>query len=290
MSNIISMFNKQAQAADTIIVPSSPATQKTVELFTVDSLPLHSERGQIENRRGLFVGRDCINFVSDRYEIHQPSEIYQEFVSVAQQTGLEVNRVLTNPKNGGLLLSAKYADCKIISENHNVNLTFYTSHCGKYKTFLTLDFLRVACFNQVPRLWKNNERHIFSEKHYNGSLDIKLIGSTLEAIPGIVASYNEEAGLLIEQRQNVDTFIDMCRKHYKMDVDGKQYQSKVDKLKSIYFTAPGQRELPDSKYKAFQAVTFYNTHEGKNTMMKAERVYIEGSENSLKFAELLRAA
>src|SRR5690606_6279052 len=98
--------------------------------YDVEKAPLSGPYGDIEHKKGIFVNQKCINVVSNSYEVHQPSEIYQTFLDVSAKTGLQVNRVLTNKHNGGFLLSAKYDSVKIAGESHDANLVFYTSHCG----------------------------------------------------------------------------------------------------------------------------------------------------------------
>ena len=255
---------------------------KANDFFTVDNLPLTSPRGTVANKRGIFVGNNCINVVSPSYEVHQPLDVYKTFLNVAESTGLEVKRVLNNPVNGGLLISAEYSQCKIIGEDHAVNLTFYTSHCGKYKTFLTLDLLRIACFNQTPVLYKNKDRHIFAEKHYRNALDISLIESTLEGIPASIEAYNTQCELLEDTVMSWEDFVEYYIEANKVNREAKQFQTKIDKLKAIYCNAPGQRELGANQYKAYNAVTYMNTHEGRETALKQERVYLQGSADSIK--------
>lgn len=273
------------------VVAPTPAPVATSEFFTVEKHKISGPYGDIANKKGIFVDGQCINIVSNSYEVHQPNEIYRTFEDVAARTGLEIRRTLSNPKNGGLLISAKYADCKILDESHDINLTFYTSHCGKYKTFLTLDLLRMLCLNQVPCLYRNKERHIFAEKHYKNALDIELIGHALEEIPASIAAYNEKASLLIDKKFSFDDFVEFYKGHYNLKEEQKQYDSKVAKLRSIYFNATGQREISgENGYKAFQAITFANTHEGRNTAMKEENILTKNSADSLRVLDKLLAA
>lgn len=301
MSNVISLFGNNTQVHESatiqnqgIIVPktidvATPTSEHN--LFNVDSLTLNTnEHGIVPKKRGLFVNGNCINIVSDRYEVHQPSEIYQRFVNVAEQSNLTVNRVLPNPNNGGLLLSAKYDSVQLRGEQHDVNLTFYTSHDGKYKTFLTLDLLRMACYNQIPTLYANKSRFIFAEKHYQNALNLDLIEDILAHIPETLQSYVEKMEMLGDMSINFDTFAEMYREHYKIKTEQKQYQSKMDKLASVYYNAPGQNIIHSGTgYKAFQAVTYLNTHEIKNTAMIEENRLIKNGNDSLNFMDKLLA-
>jgi hypothetical protein len=196
--------------------------------------------------------------------------------------------VLTNPSNGGLLLSAKYADMKIAGDDSKINLTFYTSHCGKYKSILTLDALRLACFNQVPVLYRNKGRWLVAEKHYKNALDIDSIGKLLSHIPESINAHNERMEKLKDVKLGLDDFIQMWENHYKLKKEQKQYDSKIAKLKSTYFAAPGQDICPaESAYKAFQCVTYNNTHEGRNTAMRLENAFFKGGDDSLEWMEEL---
>lgn len=260
---------------------------KDLNMFEVKEHPIESEYGVISGKKGIFVNRRNINIVSDRYEVHQPSEFLRTFNDVAKTTGLEVNRVMPNEHNGGLLLSAKFASQKIAGEDHDINLVFYTSHCGKYPTFLTLDTLRLACFNQLPVLYRNKSRFIFSEKHYRNALDMNLVKEALEYIPESISIHDHKMEQLKETKLSLDDFLDIWVDHYKVNKESKQFQTKVDKVKATYYNAPGQKQLHESGYKALQAMTFMTTHEGRDTKMKTETAFVKGGNDSLNWVEEL---
>lgn len=259
--------------------------------FTVDTLPLSSERGTIEKKKGLFVGDKCINVVSDRYRVHQPSEILAKFNELANANHLTVEKVVANKANGGLLVSAKVNDCKIVGEDHNVNLVFYTSHCGKYKTTLACNLLRIACFNQLPTLVKNKQRHIYSEKHYNNVLCQKTFENTLLSIPVLVEKYNEQANILRDVKFSIDDFVEFACKQGILDKKSSRYEKSVRDLMETYNYAPGQRELDNTAYKAYQALTYDNTHKLRNTAMIEETRNIKNVQESAELLlELLEVA
>ena len=264
--------------------------KKSPRIFEVESLPISSPHGEISGKKGLFVKGQCINIVSDRYKIHQPKKVYETFEGLATSHGLQIDKVITNTKNGGMLLGAHYADLKFLGEEHKASLVFYTSHCGQYRTFLTLDFLRVACFNQIPSLYKNRQRHIISEKHYQNSLDTKSFEKVLESLPAQISAYNEKAELLQQKHLSFDSFRDLYIQHKKLDVEQKQFDSKMAEFRGRYFGASGQTGLGENAYKAFQAITFENTHTGKNTAMKLENNFIKGGDDSLVWLDALLTA
>ena len=257
-------------------------------MFTVKEMPIFSDFGKIHNKKGLFVDEKCINIVSDKYEIHQPKEILATFTSVAERTGLEISTVKTNSFNGGMLISAKYSECFIADDKHDINLVFYTSHCGKYRTFLTLNALRIACFNQVPVLYKNQNRFIVAEKHYQNALDVNMIERVLENIPASVAAYKTRADRLKDVRLTEADFVEWYVKQMKWNEDSKQFDSKVAKLRAVYRGAEGQDVAGDNTaWKGFNAVTYINTHGGKNTALREENALIKGGDLSLKLFDNL---
>ena len=290
----MSFFDQVLSQTVYTLATSSPAIiaepKKSPRIFEVESLPISSRHGEIADKKGLFVNGSCINIVSDRYKIHQPSEVYKTFEDLATSHGLNIDKVLTNPKNGGMLLSAHYADLKFLGEEHKASLVFYTSHCGKYRTFLTLDFLRVACFNQIPALYKNKQRHIISEKHYQNSLDIKSFEKVLESLPKQIQAHNEKVELLQQKHLSFDSFRDLYIQHKKLDVEQKQFDSKMAEFKGRYFHAKGQNGLGENAYKAWQAITYENTHGGRDTAMKMENNFIKGGDDSLVWLDALLTA
>lgn len=265
-----------------------------------DILPVTSKEvyangfGKIPGKRALMVGNEgdqhCVNIVSDKYEIHQPVDIYRQFERVSNEFGLTLNKTIFNPKNGGLLISANYKSGKIVGDDHDMNLTFYTSHCGKYKTFLTLDLLRIACMNQVPALYRNKDRHIFSEKHYRNALSIDLLGELLQDLPTAIETHHELMDTLRSKSFSKADFVEFAKDHWNLKKEQKQYQSKMDKIIAAFDHAPGQSHLENSAYKAYNAVTYMNTHAIRNTPMKNETVMIKNSQNSLTAMQELLAA
>jgi hypothetical protein len=260
------------------------------ELFNVESHPISGPYGVISDKKGLFINKECINIVSPKYEVHQPLDIYNRFQSTAEQAGLTVGRYVTNPINGSLLLSAKYDTVKVLNDDVDFNLTFFTSHDGKYRTFLSLDSLRIICMNQLPALYGNKERFIFAEKHYQNALDIRLIEETLIGIPAAIEQFQTTAELLQQKKMNRDLFVEIVAEHYKWKKEQKQYDTKVREALTVYDNAKGQGHLDNSAYKALQAVTYINTHNGNQTPLKAQNAFIKGGDDSLKFADFLMAA
>ena len=290
----MSFFDQVLSQTVSTLATSSTAisadTKKQPSIFEVESLPLRSHHGEVAGKKGIFVNGNCINIVSNQYKIHQPKKVYDTFEGLAISHGLTIDKVLTNTKNGGLLLSAHYADLKFLGEQHKASLVFYTIHFGKNRTFLTLDFLRVACFNQIPALYQNKQRHIISEKHYQNSLDINSFEKVLESLPAQIQAYNEKAETLQQKSLSFDSFRDLYITHKKLDENQKQFDSKMAEFKGRYFRANGQNGLAESAYKAFQAITYENTHLGRNTAMQLENSFIKGGDDSLVWLDTLLAA
>lgn len=270
-----------AQATKAPEAPRKPAYDRD-SLFTVDSHDIYSDFGVIPGKKGLFVDGQNINIVSDKYEIHQPTEIMDTFDDVAEKTNLSIDKVLTNKTNGGLMVFSKYGNTQIGGESHDIRLTFHTSHDSKYRTFLSFDVLRMACFNQVPLLMRNKKRFIFSEKHYCNALDLKTIEQAVSMVPQMVRDYDEKVLKMLETSFSYNDFIEFYINHYKVNTGAKQFQTKINRVKDIYHSAPGQRELSDSSYKAFNAITYMNTHEGRNTALKEENAVIKGGNDSIE--------
>jgi len=261
------------------------------KILPVQIAPLNGPYGTIENKKGVFCDQKCINVVSNNYELHQPSEILQSFENVAKRGGLAINKVLFNRHNGGLLINAKFDECKIVGEKHDTQVTFYTSHCGAYKTFLSLSLLRIACFNQVPVLNKNKSNHIFAEKHYKNALCVATFEKLLEKIPALVSAYNTRAEILQDKTITFETFADLCAEKWKEDKTSKKWEKRYNKLKEHYYHGMGQDiARRDSAYKAFQAITHQNTHGLRNTTMREENLITKSAKESLEFEEILLSA
>lgn len=300
MNNVISLFDTPNTGAQEIITPVQDVVEevpfvdyagRSQKMFDVESHDISSPYGIIEGKKGLFVNEQNINIVSDKYEVVQPRQVFETFTDIADRSGLEINRTLLNPKNGGLMVSARFDNLKIMGDDHDVNVVFYTSHCGRYKTFLTLDILRLACFNQAPALYKNKDRFIFAEKHYKNALDINMLGGALENIPASVEAFNTKMELLGEKSMNCEQFVEWYVDQLKLDKESKQYDTKVQKFRETYKYATGQREIrSESAWKAFNAVTYINTHEGRNSTYKAENALLKGGDDTIKRLDALLTA
>ncbi len=280
----LAIAETKAQTAAPVAVPVS---RESDGIFTVESAPIHGPYGVIPGKKGLFVDGDNINIVSNKYEIVQPKEVLATFEHVAEKSGLVMNGYRANPKNGGLMIRAKFQDLAIRGEQHEIGLTFYTSHCGTYKTFLTLDASRILCANQVPMLYRNKQRHIFAEKHYQNALSMLTIERAIAHIPESIQAYAEKAEILEQKKLSLGDFLDLWVAQNKLDPKQKQFDSKIAKMRAMYNNGKGQSGLSETAYKAYQAITFANTHDVKDTDMLFENVLTKKSDNSLQWLDLL---
>lgn len=258
------------------------------DIVTVDESPLYAptgENGEMlpqPGKKGLFVENAMINVVSENYKVVQPLQVVKQFMEVAKQTDLKVNKILNNPNNGGLLISSTFEETRIAGEDHNVNVVFYTSHDGKYKTMLTLQTLRIACFNQVPTLYRDRKDNIiFSEKHYRNTLDVDLISKRLLDIPDAVQRYNEIANMLKSASMTKKQFIDFYINHAKIDTEAPRSAGKIAKIENIWQSGQGQELCgSDNMWRALNAVSYLNTHETKAGKFKNENVFLKNQQDT----------
>lgn len=283
MSNIISFVPATSTVVATPVIekPVMSAFEGT-NILPVESHPITGPYGIIPNKKALYVAKKNINIVSDSYEVHQLTDIARKFQEISEKCGLQVTHSMFNKHNGGLMISANYSELPLFGKDpHKIDLVFYTSHDGRYKTFLSLNALRQACFNQVPIVYADKGRFIFAEKHYKNALDIDMIGEALAGIPESIAAFQEKQTLLADKTFSYADFIEFYIQHYKLDKAAKQFDSKVAKAKEVYHSATGQRGLPETAYKALNAITFINTHMGRETAYKAENTLLKGGNDSL---------
>lgn len=269
---------------------AAPVAANEPELFTVDKRRAMTVLGPLEGRNVLMVGERCINpnMVSDNYEVHQPKDIYRAFANVATKTGLTIGGVLQSPTIGGLIITAKYGSTKILGEDHDIHFTLFTSHDGKNRTILTLDSLRMACFNQIPILQSNQKRHIISEKHFRNALDINVLEAAIENTPNNVEAYAEKADVLINSRLPFNIFLDMYAEENNINTENPAFDKKAARIKEIYYSGKGQNIIPDNTgYKALQAITYMNTHELRETSNSNVNRHIKKADNSCQMIETL---
>jgi len=237
------------------------------------------------------------HMTSEKYAIHQPKNIYRSFQRVCKKTGLEIDRKRSflNPSNGGMILSAKYKtkmfDTGNKKERHDFNVVFYTAHDGKYKTFLTIDVLRLLCMNQAPALYRGKDNHVMSEKHYKNALKLSTLESRLEGIEQSVNMYQARMENLCDVKMTLADFKEFYIAHYKLDKESSHFDGKMETLEDVYYDAKGQSEIAnDTAYKAFNVITYLNTHKVSNTNGREEnKLTVKAKDTSKVLRELLAA-
>tara|TARA_R110002126_G_scaffold192495_6_gene340668 strand:+ start:499 stop:1470 length:972 start_codon:yes stop_codon:yes gene_type:complete len=254
------------------------------ELFTIDNDTQAITK--IPKKKGLFVAEKCINIVADRYQVVQPNKVVEIFQNT---TGLTVDKILTNQNTGGLLLKSTLSNPFLNGDEHRIDLTFYTGHNGQYKTFLSLQALRLACMNQLPALSKERGLWLMNEKHYQAFSFEKLQG-IIETLPLQIANFTNQYNQLSDIKITKKDFLELFVEQYKV-LNTKAGEKTMKNISDVYSFATGQDTIVnDSAYKAYQAITYQNTHNGRNTANKVERDNITNMIDSQKwFGNLLSA-
>lgn len=273
---------------------------KRIDFFNVKSaqITVKGESTAIPKKRAILVNGNTVNITSDKYAIHQPADIYKAFERVCSKTKLEINpeKTMLNPKTGGMILSAKYAtkmfDAGTKKEAHDINVVFYTSHDGKYRTFMTLDVLRILCMNQAPALYKGKDKHIMSEKHYQNALKLSTLESRLEGIEESVRMYKARSEQLCDVKLTLADFTEFYIGHYGLNRDSSHFDGKINALHDVYNGAKGQASIAnDTAYKAYNAITYINTHNLSATDGKDEnRLHTKTKDTAQVMGKLLALA
>lgn len=290
MSNVIALNPVQREAREHTFTEKLEVAADT-ELFTVDMHDIQTEaHGAIPNKKALIVDGECVNVVSDKYEVHQPNEILAQFREVAANTGLEINQVIPSPHRGGLIITAKYNEVSFLDEKHDMGVMLFTTHCSSYSTFVATNVQRIFCMNQIPAIAGNNDNILFKEKHYANALEMDTIAPAIEELPQIAANYRNVAEALNAKRMTEREMVEFYVKFYKLDEEQRNFDSRITRLLETYHNAAGQSHLKPTAYKAFQAVTYLNTHHIRATENASEVKMVGKQKDSLKFQQALLAA
>jgi len=262
--------------------------EQSTRLFHVDTERLLRPNGDIiPKRKGIFVEDTCVNVVSDRYKVVQPNEIVDTFTSA---TGLTIDSMLTNKAKGSLLIKAFLANPYIDGEEHRINLTFYTSHCGKYKTFLSMQALRMLCENQLPAITKDTGLYLMSSKHYS-EFNFQELADTLETLPLHMKNFKDQYVELKDVTLSKKQFLELFVEQFKINTNSTRGNNIIEAMRYNYDNARGQRECPsDSGYKAYQALTYHLTHNGRDTVNKMEQQNIENMKRCFTLREAIMEA
>lgn len=290
MSNIITLDQQPKPLLFDVYAEGAYHGNQKTEMFDIIEEPIYTAKKgvelgpQIPKKKALFVGQKCVNVVSDQYKVVQPSEIVKKFEETA---GITTDKIILNPNTGGLLLSAQVAT----DNEHTHNLTFYTGHNGQYRTFLGLISLRLACFNQLPSLaGQQKDNYLVSAKHYHDNV-VDSIGECLDLVPEIIAKFAEKTAEMKDKKITLAQFVELYIADKKIKEDQKNKDKLINDLKGVYANAQGQALCAnDSAYKAYQAITYINTHNIRDSLNKLETQYINKPKDSFKWYDLLLAA
>jgi hypothetical protein len=251
------------------------------KFFEIEEHPIFVKGVEVPRKKALVVDDSLVNIVSTGYKVVQPRDVYESFSKV---TGLTLDKVVTNPHTGALLLGSHIAD----STGYKHDLVFYTGHNGKHRTLLTLQTLRLACMNQCPTLLGNTSQHLLSVKHLQ-FLDFNYLSKLIEEVPMMVSSFEARMEELSDLKISMADFVEMYLAENKVK---EERRSKVaQEITNIYHGAQGQESLgTNTAIKAFNAITYLNTHKVRRTKTELETRYIKNMNDSFKWFDLLRDA
>ena len=267
---------------DAVYANNAESVERSVDdLFVIEEDTVSTRGMEIPNKKALMVGDNVINIVSDRYNVVQPRTVYESFKRVE---GVTINKMLTNPHTGGLLLASTIQG----NDDYSHDLVFYTGHNGQYRTVLTLQTLRMACMNQCPTLLANKSQHLISAKHYQ-FLDFKHMSEIIKNVPTMVNDFQTTMGLLEGMNLTFSKFAELYMEKEKI-TDSRKDKVK-EKLEQTYYCEEGQSVLPnDSAIKAFNTITFMNTHNVRKSKSEMETRYLKKMGNSHSWYGVLTEA
>lgn len=256
-------------------------------MFTVNEKAIKTEDNVvIPGKKALLINEKCVNIVSNRYKVVQPTDVMETF---QKMSGLTIDKVITNPNTGGLLLSSKLESTMLGGEEHAIDLTFYTCHNGSYKTFLSMQALRMACMNQLPALSSVQGLYLYATKHYN-EVHMDDLKEIVETIPLHLSNFKAQYQGLHDIKFTKEAFLAEFVEHMKIQ-DEQKKDKVISKISDIYSFAKGQETLTnDSAYKAYQAVTYMNTHNVRKGKNVVETVNIKNQKDSFNWFETLSKA
>ena len=280
MSNVVNMFAK----ANTVVAVNQDVVETIVsdhmkKAFTIKEEPIYLGNGsQVPSRKALYVDDKCVNIVADSYKVVQPKEVISTF---EKTSGLNIDKVLTNPNTGAILIKSRMDNPYINGEEHTIDLTFYCGHDSKYRTLLSMQALRVACMNQMPAISANKGLWLMSEKHYR-AFDLEKMRNLVEGLPLMITNFKAQYAALDDIQLSKKQFLELFVEHYKAT------DKQIDKMKEVYSFATGQREIKhETAYKAYNAVTYQLTHGGRKGVNGLEKNNIKNMNEAHSFFNVL---
>ena len=296
-SNVINLFQKAAVVNNPmVVVPQQTEVVKEPckfegfktfeveekELYTVD--PITGVIDVIPSKKGLFVEGKNINITSDKYKVVQPNQVIETFRNT---TGLKIDNIITNTNTGGLLLKSTLDNPFLSGEEHKIDLTFYTGHNGQHRTFLSLQALRMACMNQLPALSANKNLWLMNEKHYS-TFNFDRLKSLIEELPLHITNFKNDYSKLHDVKVTKKQFLELFIQQFKIQTETKAGEKVINNISDVYSHAQGQSQITnDSAYKAYHALTYNLTHNGRDTANAMERGIKNNMEISHKFFDSL---
>jgi hypothetical protein len=253
--------------------------------WTVSNRPVASMNFQGEwvlDPRTMAVHRDdndaCLGYVSSGYETVQNSDLLGLIKPIVEEGILVIENMGYLNNGGRVFIQSKIAqDYRVVGEDYRAYVTLLNGHVGNACVAIGSSNVRVICQNTFSMAYSSiAEKYRHHEGVNDKVLETKVI---TEYVDNSMTVYAQNAEKLASTSCSKGQFHKFLETIYQKEV--KELRgSLVDKLNDLFYNGVGTEGK--TYYDAFNAITYYGSHESRKTE--------EGCFNYVNFGQGSRVA
>lgn len=202
-----------------------------------------------------------LGVVSEGYETVQNKELLSLVNPLVQEGVLTIENMGYLNNGAKVFIQSKITkDFQIVGEDYSAYMTILNGHVGNACVAIGSSNIRVICQNTFAMAYSN-----LSEKyrHSEGVNERVLESSTVvDYVNQSMAAYSVNAESLASTRCSKDQFHKLLEKSYDKEVKDMR-ENFVDTLNRLFYDGVGTEGK--TLYDAFNAITFYGSHESRKT-------------------------
>lgn len=145
-------------------------------------------------------------------------------------------------------------------------LLLYNSHDGSLSVGVCFTPIRVVCNNTLTAAVSETDKTAIKIRHRSGVHDaLRQVQDAIDVNRQTFAYSLEQYREIERKKLPVDGFRQYVRQVFDVPDEETKMPRAWETLESLYDTAPGQTDLDDSYWRAYNAVTYWTAHERGRT-------------------------
>ena len=202
-----------------------------------------------------------LGVVSDGYETVQNKELMSLITPMVEEGVLSIENIGFLNNGAKVFIQSKIAkDFRIIGEDYRAFVTLLNGHVGNACVAIGSSNIRVICNNTFAMAYSS----LSGKYRHSEGVNERILESqaVIEYVDNSMAAYAASADSLASTKCSKDQFHNFLEKTYKKEI--KEMRGNfVDQLNNLFYNGVGTEGK--TLYDAFNAVTYYGSHESRKT-------------------------